>query len=584
MKFFKRFDFFGENFSFNYNGYNKYSTRLGGFIFLIFFLIALLYVVDSAFPFFKRDNYSLHFYSINNSTEKIRLNKTFAFGIECENKTKKNKFQSDLFSVKISYANKSNDDNPVYSKKCSSDSFGDKLVENLNNINKSNNNLAINDFKCIIYKNYNKIQGIYTDENFSYYKIKLYSEKKNITDINKLLLKEEHKCTLQFYYKDYSIDIENYTNPIKPILNSIFLQINPYFHAKKNIYFMKYHFTTENKYIDFSNILIFLKNNNEEELIGFSRVEDYFIYNSYDNLTDDDEITFATIYLRADNRKTVINRKYQNLLEFYAENTSIWFGMFEILNIIFTIYNGFHASLSMSKKLFFFDEIKKDNNKYKILKQNSIKSNNSTTGKNNTNPNNDSINEIPEIINIDNKKNDSKKDPVVTYNNNNINKTDSEENLNINKKLKRDENEKKSKNYVSAYEVIKIFILSCCCCKCKCCEKNIKNKEKIIKKAMDIFDKKLDIYIYTKNMILIDIMYRLTMNDINKNYINFLTRSLIYLNKSDKKESEELKQIYEPTTKLNSDYSNKLFKEFKKLMEKEEKTEMEKKIIRLCKN
>ena len=578
MKFFKRFDFFGENFSFNYNGYNKYSTRLGGVIFLVFILIALFYFVDSAFPFFQRENYSLHFYSINNSKEKIELKQTFAFGIECENKETEKKFQSDLFSVKISYVI-NGDESSVSSKNCSSDSFGKELEDNLKNLNKSNN-LPINDFKCIIYKNNNKIQGIYTDKNFSYYKIKLYSEKKNITDINKLLLKEELKCALQFYYKDYSIDIENYLNPIKPILNSIFLQINPNFNTKKNIYFMKYHFTTENKYIDFSNIL-YLKNNNEEELIGFSRTEDYFIYNSYDNLDDDDTITFATIYLRADNRKTVINRKYQNLLEFYAENISFWFGMFEILNIIFTIYNGFHASLSMSKKLFFFDEIKKDN-KYSILKQNSIK-NNSTTGKNNTNSNNDSINEIPEIINIDNKKNDSKKDPVVIYKNNYINKIDSEENLNINKKLKRDENEKKSKNYVSAYEVIKISILSCCCCKCKCCKKNIKYKEKSIKKAMDIFDKKLDIYIYTKNMILIDIMYRITMNDINKNYINFLTRSLIYLNKSDKKESEELKQIYEPTTKLNSDYSNKLFNEFKKLMEKEEKTEMEKKIIRLCK-
>ena len=578
MKFFKRFDFFGENFSFNYNGYNKYSTRLGGVIFLVFILIALFYFVDSAFPFFQRENYSLHFYSINNSKEKIELKQTFAFGIECENKETEKKFQSDLFSVKISYVI-NGDESSVSSKNCSSDSFGKELEDNLKNLNKSNN-LPINDFKCIIYKNNNKIQGIYTDKNFSYYKIKLYSEKKNITDINKLLLKEELKCALQFYYKDYSIDIENYLNPIKPILNSIFLQINPNFNTKKNIYFMKYHFTTENKYIDFSNIL-HLKNNNEEELIGFSRTEDYFIYNSYDNLDDDDTITFATIYLRADNRKTVINRKYQNLLEFYAENISFWFGMFEILNIIFTFYNGFHASLSMSKKLFFFDEIKKDN-KYSILKQNSIK-NNSTTGKNNTNSNNDSINEIPEIINIDNKKNDSKKDPVVIYKNNYINKIDSEENLNINKKLKRDENEKKSKNYVSAYEVIKISILSCCCCKCKCCKKNIKYKEKSIKKAMDIFDKKLDIYIYTKNMILIDIMYRITMNDINKNYINFLTRSLIYLNKSDKKESEELKQIYEPTTKLNSDYSNKLFNEFKKLMEKEEKTEMEKKIIRLCK-
>ena len=36
MKFFKNFDKFGENFSFKYNKYDKYSSRMGGFIFLIF--------------------------------------------------------------------------------------------------------------------------------------------------------------------------------------------------------------------------------------------------------------------------------------------------------------------------------------------------------------------------------------------------------------------------------------------------------------------------------------------------------------------------------------------------------------------
>ena len=101
---------------------------------------------------------------------------------------------------------------------------------------------------------------------------------------------------------------------------------------------------------------------------------------------------------------------------------------------------------------------------------------------------------------------------------------------------------------------------------------------------MDIFDKKLDIYIYTKNMILLDIMYQILMSDINKDYINFLSRSLIYLNKNIKEESKELKEIYEPTTKLNSEYSNKLFKKFTKLVEKEEKTEIEKKIVSLYMN
>ena len=54
---------------------------------------------------------------------------------------------------------------------------------------------------------------------------------------------------------------------------------------------------------------------------------------------------------------------------------------------------------------------------------------------------------------------------------------------------------------------------------------------------MDIFDKKLDIYIYTKNMILIDIMYQILMSDINKDYVNFL------LNKTEKKNQKNWKKF-----------------------------------------
>ena len=96
---------------------------------------------------------------------------------------------------------------------------------------------------------------------------------------------------------------------------------------------------------------------------------------------------------------------------------------------------------------------------------------------------------------------------------------------------------------------------------------------------MDIFEKKLDIYIYIKNMILIDIMYQVLMNDVNKDYINFLSRSLLHLNKKKKEEVEEINKFYKPTSKLDSDNSDKLYHEFLKLMEKSEKTEMEKKLI-----
>ena len=85
-------------------------------------------------------------------------------------------------------------------------------------------------------------------------------------------------------------------------------------------------------------------------------------------------------------------------------------------------------------------------------------------------------------------------------------------------------------------------------------------------------------------MILIDIMYQILMSDINKDYVNFLSRSLIYLNKNVKEEEKELDEIYKPTIKLNSDYSDKLYKEFLNLIGKKNKTEIEKKIISLYKN
>ena len=135
---------------------------------------------------------------------------------------------------------------------------------------------------------------------------------------------------------------------------------------------MKYNFKNEDKLID----IPYLNSSEEEKtFVGFSRTEDYFIYKQ--NESNGTE-KYATMYLRVDDRKTEIVRKYQNFLEFYADNTSFWFGIFEFLNIFFTLYNGFHANLSMSKKLFFFGKINNDN-KYNILRKDSLKSNNSNT-------------------------------------------------------------------------------------------------------------------------------------------------------------------------------------------------------------
>ena len=241
--------------------------------------------------------------------------------------------------------------------------------------------------------------------------------------------------------------------------------------------------------------------------------------------------------------------------------------------------------------IFFFEE--EENNKFNLLKKkNSISSNASLINKISVNSINDITINDNEYKN--NKNNEIKSMPII-YAPKKINnfivpseKELNSEEININKKKGKEEKEKekkiekekeqeKNKNPFSIFSLISsLFKVFFCCCKNK-----LNFKEKLISKSMDIFDKKLDIYIYIKNMILIDIMFKVLMKEINEDCVNFLSRSLIYLDKKKKEEEEELNDFYKPTTKFDSDNSNKLFNAFKSLMEKREKTEIERKIISL---
>ena len=57
----------------------------------------------------------------------------------------------------------------------------------------------------------------------------------------------------------------------------------------------------------------------------FSRYEEYSLYIGLNRefVRPADYINYAKLYMRADTKKTDIRRTYQNLLEFYADNSSL---------------------------------------------------------------------------------------------------------------------------------------------------------------------------------------------------------------------------------------------------------------------
>jgi len=80
---------------------------------------------------------------------------------------------------------------------------------------------------------------------------------------------------------------------------------------------MNNYFYNENKFFH-----IFENDKNPKTMLGFSRVEDYFLYKGLSETWSSsyDYQTYAKLYIRVDNKKAVIKRKYQDFMEFYADN------------------------------------------------------------------------------------------------------------------------------------------------------------------------------------------------------------------------------------------------------------------------
>ena len=523
-------DFFGESFTFRYQDEDKLSSILGGIICIIFYAVAIFFFVYNFIPFYRRENFSLQYYTMNlDNTEEIKLDKpptAFAIVLDDGNKNE----LKDLFDLnikfKVVYKNDrtKNKDNILFTHPCTKEDFYN---------HQSFNDLDISKFYCLSKNDLESPQGIFTDNIFSYYVISVVSKNKDDSShyerIKNYLI--ENDCKLQFYYTDITIDINNYEHPFSSILNSIFLQLNPTLIQKKNIFFMNYHL--------FDDTLLLHVNQNDEEnreiMTGLSKVEDYSQYKGTErsSAVGDDYEAYAKIYIRADNRKVAIKRKYQDFMEFYADISGLLLSIFWVLGVIFAYYDRIKANHSISKKLFYFEGIK--DNKFA------------------------QFNKIKEIIYDKNKEKEKEKENILPYEeeknirspigfnnissysirnsqNKNLEVNLSQRNTNAkiikeNKENKENNDEENSIDY-SNYNLFEM-LMSFDFCYCK--TKKFEDKVNLMGQARNIIDGKLDIVYYIRNMILFEIINKINLE--NKNIINFLSRPIIYL--SEKKENEK---------------------------------------------
>ena len=614
----RKVDSFAVPLSFRYKNDDIFSTSFGGFITILFGIISLSLGIYYFIPFINRKNYTLVYYSMKlPTTDKIKLSDskaTFALGLECKPDTKKNITAEDLLQLQYKFF--------IYSK--SSNGTRSKVGETLathkctyadfyNEYNDTFDILNLQNLECLDKKNH-VIEGIFTDETFSYYEFTVLTkaDTKENSDLIDYYLKE-NDCKFVLYYTDISFDLDNYKAPIKPFINQIFIQLDPTLFLKMNTYFM-------NQYFRDDDYLIF--NFDEEKPITrtlYSREELYWTYKGLDRntLKPSGYKNYMKLYIRADTAKTEIKRKYQKLMEFYADASSLLIAIYEIIAIILTFVNKFYENYSISKKLFLFKEVETDHfdlslrvhklktligltepfkdilptttKKYeniehidtiKALEKNEIKIININ--------NNEEIDKVQEtekhfqtkkLILKPNKKNTKK----ISF----LNKEQTE--LQTVRTIKNEmvsEDRFNIKNYIIKtkvedffidkienpnkikydFNIFEIFANYACFC---CLSKNMKLKRELNLKADTILNSKLDIVLFARNMILLDLMDKLLLDQDKEGIIKFLNRPTLYTKKKIEKKYKNYSE---------NDFNN-LFSEISDLVKKPDKSMIDKKFI-----
>ena len=566
MKSFKEFlrkiDIFGVPFNFKYKARDRYSTPFGGFMLLLFIALTLTFGIYCLKPFINRKNLSIIYYTMNiPQTERIRLkdsNAAFSIGLECDDKTELK--AQDVFALESRYILYIKNMNGEYDKnKTLLSSHSCKYEDFYNNYNKSFDYLNLKKYQCLDDYDHS-IEGIYSDQVFSYYEFSLIA-KQHTSYIEEYLKKND--CKLQMYYTDITIDLYNYKEPIKPFLNSFFIQLNPTLFIKRNLFFMNQYL-----YDDDALIKVFDEEQKPKQMETlFSRYDEYSLYMGLDreNQNPLSIKDYAKLYIRADTKKTDIRRTYQKLTEFYADASSLLIAIYYFLSIVISFFTNFYAEEAVIKKLFIFKEM---DDKYFHFSKKSDKIHELVT------LTSDTINFSPSA-DINKRRSKRIKSFMVLRNSSSIKDMKNMETIDKEEQTNKiDEEILKQKITEFSFNIFEVFAVLFFPC---CLRGELKVKNYMKEKANNILYNRLNIIIYVRNMILFDILNKTIIDEKKRDIINFLSRPILSKNKNALERSEIFYQNY-----LENDF-DKFYRSFIELVRKANKKDKEKRLINLSK-
>ena len=348
-------DYFGITFNFHYKTKEKFRTITGGMAFILFILISLMYVLINLISLLKRENMSIISHKIQiPSTDKINFQNyslMHAFRVKCSDIYTNQEME--YFKIDVNHVILTKDNGIVKKQK---QKLNFTYCHNENFFNKFNNSFikeGLNNSFCFDNNNIT-IQGLYTDEIYQYVELTVTMTKSKVEDYQFYYnFLTDDDCTFQLYHLDYGIDITNHYNPISPYMKQEFLKLSPVEFNKMEVFY----FTQ--KFISYENF--FLNNFNTKYYAGFSYFSFFNLYKGNDRFIrkPNDYNKLAKFFIRTDNSRNTIIRKYMKFTEFLANVSSLISPILLFLFIIMTRINKFYAKENIMSGIFQFKDIQK---------------------------------------------------------------------------------------------------------------------------------------------------------------------------------------------------------------------------------
>ena len=360
----RRIDVFGVPYNFKYDRHEKYTSAFGGLVVILFIAAALFMGIYYFIPFFNRKNYTTVYFTLTMShTEQVNFRQSdtgFAIGLNCWTGSD-GTVADDLFRIdhkfiyyKLEKTYKKNT-NMLKTHKCTKADFYNKFDETFDGS-------YIYNYQCLD-DNSQTLEGIFTSPIFAYYEFDVYAKNNSKELLDKIdFYLTENDCKLQMYYSDNTVDISDYEDPIKSYVEAAFIQLNPTLSIRRNYYFMNQHL-----YDDDYLFWVFGDEDSAKYVKTiFSRYEEYSLFQGVERKnTSSDYLNYAKVFIRADTKRTEVKRKYQKVMEFYADASSLLIALYEVLNIIFNYINNFWSEQELSKRIFLFKDLEESRLKVK---------------------------------------------------------------------------------------------------------------------------------------------------------------------------------------------------------------------------